>query len=140
MNMYVTDLCCLAKQIIFSAGNENEKQDKDKRSMKSSVTPVASVGDGVEGTDVMLVSHPPVRTCSNPALQQYRVYLQSVYQARDLAPADNTFLLSKQSILTLPLYARNSMVVNREMSSQEQHCIVALMKFLKTNCLLAWKT
>ena len=106
MNMYVKDLCCLAKQIVFSAGNENEKQDKDKRSMKSSVTPVASVGDGVEGTDVMLVSHPLVQTCSNPALRQYRVYLQSVYQARDLAPADKYLPTLKTKYINLAIVCK----------------------------------
>ena len=114
MSMIIS-ICCLhiTKQIVFPAGNENEKQDKDKQSMPSSVTPIASVGDGVVGTVVMLVSHPPVQTCSNPVLQQYRVYLQSVYRARDLAPADKYLPTLKAKYINLA-------IVHKEFYSREQ--------------------
>ena len=81
--------------------------------MPSSVTPVASVGDGVEGSNVMLVSHSPVQTCSNPVLQQYRVYLQSVYQARDLAPADKYLPTLKTKYINLA-------IIRKEFYSREQ--------------------
>ena len=71
--------------------------------MPSSVAPIASVGDGVEGSNVMLVSHPPVCTCSNPALQRYKTYLQSVYRARDLAPADKYLPTLKTKYINLAI-------------------------------------
>ena len=74
--------------------------------MTSSVCPITSVGDGVKGSNVMLVSHPPVRTCSNPALQPYKTYLQSVYRARGLAPPDKYLPTLKTKYINLAIVCK----------------------------------